>query len=80
MYYCKSRFYVPKWRRWLNDDNFVNLQVDEVGNLNLWIYAVNNPVQNIDESGDMPRWLKCALCVGASALAVAAIAITAPVA
>ena len=80
MYYCKSRFYVPEWRRWLNDDNFVNLQVDEVGNLNLWIYAVNNPVQNIDESGDMPRWLKCALCVGASALAVAAIAITAPVA
>ena len=80
MYYCKSRFYVPKWRRWLNDDNFVNLQVDEVGNLNLWVYAVNNPVQNIDESGDMPRWLKCALCVGASALAVAAIAITAPVA
>ena len=80
MYYCKSRFYVPEWRRWLNDDNFVNLQVDEVGNLNLWVYAVNNPVQNIDESGDMPRWLKCALCVGASALAVAAIAITAPVA
>ena len=80
MYYCKSRFYVPKWRRWLNNDNFVNLQVDEVVNFNLWAYAVNNPVQNIDESGDMPRWLKCALCVGASALAVAAIAITAPVA
>ena len=79
MYYCKSRFYVPKWRRWLNSDNFVNLQVDEVVNFNLWAYVVNNPVQNIDESGDMPR-LKCALCVGASALAVAAIAITAPVA
>lgn len=80
MYYCKSRFYVPEWIRWLNNDNFSNMEIDEIGYMNLWVYAYNNPVSNVDESGQIPKWLKCALCVGACVAAVALIALTAPVA
>ena len=51
MYYCKSRFYVPKWRRWLIYDSVQYLDVENVGCANLYAYCNNNPVMYSDGDG-----------------------------
>ena len=57
MYYCKSRFYVPSWHRWLNSDNISYLEPKNITSLNLFTYCNNNPVMYVDENGNMPQWL-----------------------
>ena len=52
MYYCKSRFYVPKWRRWLNSDSINYLEPQNITCLNLFAYCNNNPVMYVDPSGN----------------------------
>ena len=52
MYYCKSRFYVPKWRRWLNNDSINYLEPQNITCLNLFAYCNNNPVMYVDENGN----------------------------
>ncbi len=76
MYYCKSRFYVPKWRRWLNNDSINYLEPQNITCLNLFAYYNNNPVMYVDENGNMPKWLK-GLCVfwGGAVLTIAAITV-----
>ena len=76
MYYCKSRFYVPKWRRWLNSDSINYLEPQNIICLNLFVYCNNNPVMYVDENGNMPKWLK-GLCVfgGGAVLTIAAITV-----
>ena len=51
MYYCKSRFYVPKWRRWLNSDSINYLEPQNITCLNLFAYCNNNPLMYVDENG-----------------------------
>ena len=51
MFYCKTRFYVPKWRRWLNNDSSQYLDVENVGCANLYAYCNNNPVIYSDGDG-----------------------------
>ncbi len=53
MYYCKSRYYVPEWYRWLNADSIANLDLENLNSLNLFAYCGNNPLTNIDENGDI---------------------------
>ena len=75
MYWCKSRFYVPYWRRWLNADTIEYLDVNNVGCVNLFAYCNNNPVMYSDGDGHMPQWLEWiiggGLVVGAVALTIA---------
>ncbi|OKZ90322.1 MAG: hypothetical protein BHW10_02950 [Clostridium sp. CAG:307_30_263] len=52
MYYCKSRFYVPKWRRWLNSDSINYLEPQNITCLNLFAYCNNNLVMYVDPSGN----------------------------
>ena len=52
MYYCKSRFYVPKWRRWLDNDSINYLEPQNITCLNLFAYCNNNPVMYVDENGN----------------------------
>ncbi len=58
MYYCQSRYYVPEWCRWLNADNPNFLEPQSLNGLNLFAYCSNDPVNAIDESGCVPKWLK----------------------
>ena len=51
MYYCKSRFYVPSWHRWLNSDSISYLEPKNITSLNLFTYCNNNPVMYVDENG-----------------------------
>lgn len=58
MYYCKSRYYVPEWCRWLNADNFNYLKQDSLYDNNLFVYCYNNPINLIDNNGNLPKWAK----------------------
>lgn len=61
MYYCKTRYYVPLWGRWLNADSPYNLSLDEFNGANYYSYCGNNPIIGIDKLG---KWLLFA-CLGA---------------
>ena len=52
MYYCKSRYYVPEWCRWLNADNPTFLDPMDLDGMNLFAYCQNNPVMFKDDSGN----------------------------
>ena len=58
MYYCNSRYYNPKWCRWLNADSVNYLIPTDINSTNLYQYCANNPIMNVDFSGNMPKWLK----------------------
>lgn len=51
MYYCKSRYYVPEWCRWLNADSPSFLEPTMPNQMNLFTYCSNNPIANIDSNG-----------------------------
>ena len=51
-YYCKSRYYVPDWCRWLNADNPSFLKPYSATGNNLFAYCENNPVMYMDSFGD----------------------------
>ena len=54
MYYCKSRYYVPSWKRWLNADSPKYLDNKDTNNLNLFVYCLCNPVMLLDNLGTYP--------------------------
>ena len=64
MYYCKSRFYVPSWHRWLNSDSINYFEPKNITSLNLFTYCNNNPVMYVDENGKFPG-LITAMLIGA---------------
>lgn len=51
MYYCKSRYYVPEWCRWLNADNPNYLDFKDVNGVNLFSYCHNDPILGMDYDG-----------------------------
>ena len=54
MYYCKSRYYIPSWKRWLNADSPKYLDNKDTNNLNLFVYCFSNPVMLLDNLGTYP--------------------------
>ena len=69
-YYCKSRYYVPEWCRWLNADSPAYLKPYSATGNNLFAYCENNPVMYVDESGNSvsAAFLLSLVIIGASAL------------
>lgn len=61
MYYCKTRYYVHQWGRWLSPDSIEYLNPESINKLNLYTYANNNPVIYYDPDGHMA--LLCALLI-----------------
>src|SRR5690554_6211115 len=55
LYYCKSRYYNPKWCRWINADDVSYLDPENINGLNLYAYCGNNPVMCYDSIGTKPR-------------------------
>ena len=72
MFYCITRYYVPKLCRWLNADNYTFLQKENFNKLNLFVYCGNNPVMCLDPEGH--SWWKLFIVVTVAVVAVAAIA------
>lgn len=54
-YYLQSRYYNPRWGRFLNSDRIVG-SGGFVG-YNLFAYCINNPIVYVDKGGDVPRKL-----------------------
>ncbi len=52
MYYCKSRYYVPEWCRWLNADNMAFFDPSSIKTTNLFSYCSNNPITYKDSGGN----------------------------
>ncbi len=52
MYYLNSRYYNPEWGRFINFDNYGG-QVGEILSHNGYAYCMNNPVNMVDENGNM---------------------------
>lgn len=52
MYYCKKRYYVLEWCRWLNTDSPLFLDFNNIQSTNLFSYCGNDPVNNVDSNGN----------------------------
>ena len=53
LYYLKSRYYNPLWKRFLNPDGIIGTTTN-INNYNLYNYVDNNPIAYIDDDGNFP--------------------------
>ena len=79
LYYLRSRYYNPNLCRFINADDVESLGADgDINGYQLFIYCMNDPVNNRDEAGSwsLPHWAKvaisAALIVGAAVVATVA--------
>jgi len=81
LYYLNSRYYNPEWGRFINVDE-VSGEIGNVMSHNMYLYAVNNPINYEDDNGDWPKWLKTvakvAVGVAVIAASTAVVSVTAP--
>ncbi len=68
LYYCKSRYYIPQWCRWLTADSINYLDPASIVGLNLFSYCYNEPLISIDENGTW-SWKRFWSCVGIATIA-----------
>ena len=52
LYYLNTRYYNPKWGRFISPDTFIGSNQDMLSN-NLYLYVSNNPINNIDDMGNI---------------------------
>ena len=59
LYYLNSRYYDPEIGRFINIDEITVLDVTNIAlnGINLYAYCLNNPVNEVDESGYILGWL-----------------------
>ena len=78
LYYVNSRFYNPKWGRFMNADvpELSAAEPDSVLRYNLYAYCLNNPVNLTDKDGTWPSWAT-KLIVGTAVIAAAAVLVVA---
>ena len=69
-YYVSSRYYDPEIGRWINADttDVLSLPYYHPGQYNLFSYCNNNPVNDMDDDGQL-SWL-AKIAIGAAAIAV----------
>ena len=76
LYYLNSRYYSPKMGRFINCDDSIG---DKGINLtyNLYCYASNSPITNIDDDGNWPKWIGnvVKIAIGVAAIAVGAVSV-----
>ena len=51
LFYCNSRYYSPKLRRFISPDSIDYLDPESINGLNLYAYCGNDPVNKYDPSG-----------------------------
>ena len=51
LFYCNSRYYSPKFCRFISPDSIEYLDPQSINGLNLYCYCMNNPIMYADPSG-----------------------------
>ncbi len=54
LYYLNQRYYSPKWGRFISPDN-LGISNSTLSGYNLYAYADNNPINNVDEFGNKSK-------------------------
>ena len=57
LYFLKTRYYDPMTGRFISMDDVEYIDPETIGGVNLFAYCNNNPVMQVDETGNMPKWL-----------------------
>ena len=57
LYYLESRYYDSETGRFISSDDISYLDSETINGLNLYAYCLNNPVNMLDSSGHLPKWL-----------------------
>ena len=70
LYYLKTRYYDPETGRFITIDDVSYLAPDTINGLNLYAYCGNNPVMNVDPTGN--AWWHWLLGIGIVLVAAAA--------
>ena len=72
-YYLQTRFYDPRVRRFINADNYmlVPLLAQQQGGLNMYAYALNNPIRYWDPSGQSATALMIGIILTATLIGAA---------
>lgn len=69
-YYCRSRYYVPQWMRWLTPDSIDYLDPASLDGMNPYLYCHHNPIAYSDPTGYLAItttvMLIIGICVGAA--------------
>ena len=73
LYYLQSRYYDPVTHRFINADTQLN-QGDSSLGYNMFTYCNNNPVNQSDPDGHLPKWAKKLAIAAAVVVAVAVVA------
>ena len=83
LYYLQTRYYDPELGRFISQDSIEYAAPETINGLNLYAYCANNPVMNIDPTGNAWwefwkwNWKAIGAIVGTVAATVGAIALTA---
>ena len=51
LYYLNSRYYNPRWGRFINADNYISTDSGPLGD-NMYLYCNNNPISYVDSDGN----------------------------
>lgn len=57
LYYLRSRYYNPSWKRFVNADTLVGRGTNVLGH-NLYVYCDNLPITRVDKNGKKPLSIK----------------------
>lgn len=57
LYYLKTRYYDSNTGRFINADSYVSTGQGLTG-YNMYAYCNNNPVMNVDPTGEIPQWIE----------------------
>ncbi|MGN0808271.1 MAG: RHS repeat-associated core domain-containing protein [Candidatus Coproplasma sp.] len=76
LYYLQTRYYDPTTGRFISPDNIDYANPETVDGLNLYAYCNNNPVMNVDPTGNAEWWQWLLTAISVVAATVAGIALT----
>lgn len=78
LYYLNSRYYDPEIGRFINPDDVSVLEATQnnLNGLNLYVYCLNNPVNDTDVNGDLSWWQWLLFGLGALLVVAATVVLT----